>query len=163
LARRPGRSLDLFSVAADPPSYGLLPAIDAIVSAGNPDLLATHLRVRRWALDELAMPARLFRDVVVDLYRDDRFYEGTLMMVGRRVGPPNVAVPILAVVNPFNRDVPPPSTLRFLDRTLAPSKALLEYAGEPGVALQHVGVLVGREAHLTVWPRIVAWIHETAG
>jgi polyhydroxyalkanoate synthase len=160
LGRIPGAVLDWFSVAADPMSYGLLPALDALISAGDPDLSTTHMRVRRWTLDEFAMPARLFRDIVITLYRDDEFYGGALAIDEQHLGPDHMTMPILAVVNPINPDVPPWSTLRFLEQTHAPSCTVLNYAGEPGVALQHVGILVGRQAHATVWPRISGWLQE---
>lgn len=153
----PGTVLDWFSITADPMSYGLLPALDAVISTADPDLFTMHMRVRRWTLDEFAMPTRLFRDIVIDLYRDDRFHRATLVIGRHRPGPADMTAPILAVVNPLNPDVPPLSTLRFLKRTRA-SCSVMEYRGEPGVALQHVGILVGRRAHAILWPRIVAWI-----
>jgi polyhydroxyalkanoate synthase len=36
----------------------------------------------------------------------------------------------------------------------------MEYGGERGIALQHVGILVGRGAHAIMWPRITGWIEE---
>ncbi|MCW2239609.1 hypothetical protein [Azospirillum canadense] len=35
---------------------------------------------------------------------------------------------------------------------------MLHYTGDRGVALQHVGVLVGRSAHAIVWLAIHAWL-----
>jgi polyhydroxyalkanoate synthase len=35
---------------------------------------------------------------------------------------------------------------------------VLEYAGDVGVNLQHVGVLVGKSAHEQIWPAIFAWL-----
>jgi polyhydroxyalkanoate synthase len=155
----PGTVLNWFSITADPISYGLLPALDAVTSTADPDLFAMHMRVRRWTLDEFAMPARLFRDVVIDLYRDDRFHRATLVISERRRGPADMTAPILAIVNPLNPCVPPPSTLRFLECTRASSN-VMDYRGEPGVALQHVGILVGRRAHAITWPHIAGWIEE---
>jgi len=37
---------------------------------------------------------------------------------------------------------------------------IIAYPGETGVALQHLGPLIGREAHALVWPEIVSWIHS---
>jgi polyhydroxyalkanoate synthase subunit PhaC len=156
----PGTVLDWFSIIADPISYAFLPALDAVTSAADAELFTMHMRVRRWTFDEFAMPARLFRDVVVDLYRDDRFYRGALAMGRRHLSPADMTMPILAVVNPFNPDVPPLSTLAFLKRTHASSCSVTEYGGERGIALQHVGILVGRRAHAVIWPRITGWIRK---
>jgi polyhydroxyalkanoate synthase len=35
---------------------------------------------------------------------------------------------------------------------------VLEYGGDTGVVVQHLGVLVGRNAHRILWPRILAWL-----
>jgi polyhydroxyalkanoate synthase len=37
-------------------------------------------------------------------------------------------------------------------------KLVLYYEGDVGVNLQHVGVLVGRNAHARIWPAIFAWL-----
>jgi hypothetical protein len=39
-------------------------------------------------------------------------------------------------------------------------KTVLHYEGDVGVALQHVGPLVGRRAHALLWPRITQWITQ---
>ena len=41
-------------------------------------------------------------------------------------------------------------------------KQVLEYQGDVGVNLQHVGVLVGRSAHAAIWPAIFEWLGAPA-
>ena len=41
------------------------------------------------------------------------------------------------------------------EAAVSEDKLLLEYGGDVGVALQHVGVLVGRSAHRDLWPQIL--------
>ena len=38
------------------------------------------------------------------------------------------------------------------------SVRVIEYPGELGVCLQHLGILVGRHAQAHVWPEIVSWL-----
>jgi polyhydroxyalkanoate synthase len=35
---------------------------------------------------------------------------------------------------------------------------LIEYPGEIGVGLQHVGILAGRHAYARIWPTIISWL-----
>ena len=35
---------------------------------------------------------------------------------------------------------------------------VLEYPGEIGVGLQHLGILVGPQAYVRVWPEIISWL-----
>jgi len=51
------------------------------------------------------------------------------------------------------------SVLPFLHAVRSPERRLLWYEGDTGVALRHVGMLVGRSAHQRVWPEILRWIH----
>ncbi|MFL6047504.1 MAG: alpha/beta fold hydrolase [Propionibacteriaceae bacterium] len=157
----PGSFLNASSTAAAPKSYQVDRFLDFARSLWRPELIATHLRVQRWTLDEFALPAQLFEDVVERLYRRDELMAGTLD-VGGSQGPATLVTPMLNVINPRSALIPAQSVLPFHQAAASRTKALLHYHGDTGVALQHVGVLVGRNAHRTVWPRIFAWLHELA-
>lgn len=79
-------------------------------------------------------------------------------MLGRRIGPSCLDLPTLAVVNTADEVAPLASIEPLLEALPAKDVSVIKYAGETGVALQHLGVLVGREAYASVWPKILAWI-----
>ena len=70
--------------------------------------------------------------------------------------------PVLTVVAPHSRVVPPSAVLPVHASFGATDKQVLEYGGDTGVVVQHLGVLVGRNAHRTLWPRILAWLDSAA-
>lgn len=72
---------------------------------------AIHARVERWLLDEFALPGRLFDEVLEQLYRENRLVTGTLQTRDHRIGLDRLCSPVLAVVNPSGRVVPPASVL----------------------------------------------------
>ncbi len=152
----PGSFLDLASTTASPRSFLFERYLDLVTSLARSEL-AVHLRVQRWILDELAMPGRLLAEIVEHLYRGDRFMTGDLVIGGRRVGPDSLVTPMLSVVNPSSDVIPPSSVVPFHEAAASSVKELLLYPGDHGVALQHVGMLVGRTAHTRMWPRIIAW------
>jgi polyhydroxyalkanoate synthase subunit PhaC len=154
----PGSFLDVVSTLAAPVSFQLARYADLMLSLGDPTLLACHLRVQRWTLDEFPVPGRLFEDVVERLYRRDEFMAGTLAIAGRRVGPAALTAPLLTVVNPHSRVIPPSSILPVHESAASATKRLLRYRGDIGVAVQHVGVLVGRNAHRHLWPILLDWV-----
>jgi polyhydroxyalkanoate synthase len=118
-----------------------------------------HARIERWALDEVALPGKLVSEIVEWLYRENRFGRGVLEVGGQTIGPKNLAAPTLAVVNTADT-VAPIHSVSPIGEALGSEKfAILEYPGETGVALQHLGILVGREAHAQVWPKIIDWIN----
>jgi polyhydroxyalkanoate synthase len=151
----PGAFLDVVSATAAPREFASEPRIDRWRSLADPAALRTHLRVLRWASDELRMPGALFRDVVEQLYRDDAFARGTLRIAGEQVGPATLAAPLTTVYAPRSAVIPPSSVVPVHEAATSTDKLLLEYGGDVGVALQHVGVLVGRTAHRDLWPRIL--------
>jgi poly[(R)-3-hydroxyalkanoate] polymerase subunit PhaC len=48
--------------------------------------------------------------------------------------------------------------LPFIEAMPAESACVLEYPGEIGIGLQHLGILVGRQAYARVWPEIISWL-----
>jgi polyhydroxyalkanoate synthase len=158
----PGAFLDVVSATAAPREFASEPRIDRWRSLADPAALRTHLRVLRWASDEFRMPGALFRDVVEQLYRDDSFACGTLEIAGERVGPTTLRAPLTTVFAPRSAVIPPSSVVPVHEAAASRDKLLLEYGGDVGVALQHVGVLVGRSAHRDLWPRILDRLGATA-
>lgn len=156
----PGAFVARLATAAAPDAFVLQRWADLGVSAADPLALAIRARVERWLLDELAMPGQLFEEALEQLYREDRLASGTLEIGGRRAGLKELRSPVLAVVNPLGHVVPPDSVLAGLAALPAdlPRRVLSHDQAERGVALQHLGPLVGPEAHARLWPEILAWI-----
>ncbi|PMS29416.1 alpha/beta hydrolase [Paraburkholderia rhynchosiae] len=157
----PGSFLNLVCTSAAPDEFQWERWQDVALSSSDPLALWLHLRVERWTHDEFALPGRLFAEVVEYLYREDRFSRGTLNIDGRLAAPAHISVPVLAVFNPRSRIVPAVSIVPFIGALAMHTDAqALRYEGDTGVALQHVGVLVGRNAHLRLWPVILDWIRQ---
>ncbi|WP_166869913.1 PHA synthase subunit PhaC [Massilia mucilaginosa] len=168
LPSEPGRPLAgsllsaIFANAA-PGAFYLAPAVDAAASAPFPGLLATHLRVQRWTLDELPMARALFDESVGLLFAQNSFMRGDLVLNGKRLDPGQVRAPLLSLYRPLSALAPPDTVLGFHDAAGSAHKVLLPYLGDVGVAIGHVGPLVGSSAHVLVWPRVFGWLDQLAG
>jgi polyhydroxyalkanoate synthase len=156
----PGSFLNVVSVASAPSEFQWQRLMDFSVCASNREAFATHMRVERWMHDEFPLPGRLFTEIVELLYRNDRLMQGRLCVAGRQVGPRDLKVPLLCVVDPRSTIIPPKSIIPFHEAAAASAKKLLLYGGDVGVAVQHVGVLVGASAHAHIWPAIFEWLSE---
>lgn len=154
----PGSLLSYASTLAAPDTFVWSRLMDAAMSIGDLQALDVHARVERWALDEAPLPGRLVHQIAEWLYREDRFCRGALSVLGRTIGPSCLDVPVLAVVNTADEVAPLASIEPFLDALPAKDVTLTKYPGEIGVALQHLGILVGREAYARIWPDIIAWL-----
>jgi polyhydroxyalkanoate synthase len=150
----PGSLLDMASTAGAPGEFIAGRWQDAAASFLDWGALSIHQRVIRWTLDEFAQPPRLFAETVELLYRGDAFARGTLRLADRPVSPAGLAVlPIAVLIDETSRLVPPASALGPLS-----NPDVYFYEPEVGVALQHVGPLVGRRAHRELWPRLADWM-----
>jgi polyhydroxyalkanoate synthase len=156
----PGSFLSAASLAAAPDTFGAARLTDALASFADPAAWRTHLQVERWALDEFALPRRLVAELAIRIVREDRFARGTLRIGRRSAAPSRLAAPLLCVVDPRCRLVPPAAVLPLVEAAGSRDKTVLHYEGDVGVSLQHVGPLVGRRAHALLWPRILDWIER---
>jgi polyhydroxyalkanoate synthase len=109
-------------------------------------------------LDEMPLTRPLFEELVEYLYRGNRFMNGRLKIGGRRARPDQVVAPLLSVVDKQCNVVPPEAILPFHHEARSDDQQLLWYQGDAGVALRHVGPLIGRNAHQSLWPQIIRWM-----
>jgi polyhydroxyalkanoate synthase len=154
----PGVFLNTMSAMAEPQAFQWERWADRWLSLGDPQAMATHMQVERWSHDEFALPGKLFTDLVESLYRRDQLMQGELQIGDRRVGPRDLVKPLLSVVDPRSRLIPPSAVLPFHEAAASTDKQVLYYEGDIGVNLQHVGVLVGRSAHARIWPAVFDWL-----
>src|SRR5262249_47069457 len=132
--------------------------MDAAMSISAPLAMEIHARVERWALDEVPLPGKLVHQIVQWLYRENRLCRGTLKVSEIVVGPSSLSVPALAIVTTADEVAPLASVEPFNDATPAMGVRIIQYPGEVGIGLQHLGILVGRQARAHVWPEIISWI-----
>ncbi|WP_306393007.1 alpha/beta fold hydrolase [Telluria beijingensis] len=158
----PGVYLNMMSALAEPQAFGWERIADRWLSLLDPKALATHMRVERWTHDEFPLPGRLFTEIVESLYRNDEFMQGTLDIGGRTIGPRDLRAPLVSVVDFRSKVIPPDAVLPFHEATGSERRQVFSYQGDVGVNLQHVGVLVGRSAHATIWPAIFDWLGAPA-
>jgi polyhydroxyalkanoate synthase len=154
----PGSILSLTSAAASPATFIRSRFMDAVLSFADRTALDIHARVERWALDEVALPGKLVSEIVEWLYRENRFCRGILNVEGQAIGPKNLSAPALAVVNMADLVAPLHSVSPIVVALGHEKLRVIEYPGERGVCLQHLGILIGRHAHAQVWPQIINWI-----
>lgn len=156
----PGSLLSQISALASPDTFIWSRLTDAALNATDARAMDIHARVERWALDEVPLPGRLVHQIIQGLYRENRLCRETLKVGQTRVGPSRLSVPTLAVVNTADDVAPFASVRPFIAAMPTKDARIIEYEGEPGVGLQHLGVLIGRQAHARIWPEIISWLNS---
>jgi polyhydroxyalkanoate synthase subunit PhaC len=154
----PGSLLSQLSTLASPSTFIWSRLVDAALSIADPAAMHIHARVERWALDEVPLPGRLVGEILQLLYRENRLCRGTLSVRNRVVGPRSLRLPTLAVVNTADEIAPPTSIIPFINAVPGQKVHVIEHAGEIGVGLQHLAILVGRQTYARTWPEIISWL-----
>ena len=156
----PGSLLSQMSALASPSTFIWSRLMDAALSVSDYHAIEIHARIERWALDEVALPGKLVHQIIEWLYRENRFFHGTLKIGDIPVSPSTLSAPTLAIVNTTDEVAPLTSVKPFADAMPARRVRIIEYPGEAGVCLQHLAILVGREARMKVWPNIIYWLNS---
>jgi len=156
----PGSLLSYIAALAAPSTFIWSRLLDAALSIPDSEALEIHALVERWSLDEVALPGKLVHEIMQWLFRENRFCRGNLQVCGTAVGPSNLSVPTLAVVNTADEIAPMTSIKPCIDAAPVTDVRIIKYPGETGVGLQHLGILVGRQAHARVWPEIIGWLNK---
>jgi len=156
----PGSLLSHMSALASPDTFVWSRLKDAMLSATDGHAMEIHARVERWALDEVPLPGKLVHQIIEWLYRENRLCRGTLRIGETDVGPSRLSAPMLAIVNTNDAVAPLASLKPFTEAMPTGDVRIIEYPGEVGVSLQHLGILIGREAQAQVWPEIISWINS---
>lgn len=154
----PGSMLSEFCAYAAPEIFVWSRFNDAARCMADPGAMDIHLRVERWAFDEVALSGRLVDEILQWLYRENRLYLGTLPIGGRLIGPSKIACPLLAVVTAADDVACIESVAPFIAAIPAADARVVTYPGEAGACLQHLGILAGPEAYARIWPQITAWL-----
>ncbi len=154
----PGSMLNLVTLIASPIIFGILRWTDRLQSMTDEEAFRTHICVERWILDEAPIARHLFEDVVESLYRNDLLFRNQLKFSGKLASLANVRAPVLGVIDESCTIVPPRSFLPAVEGMRSKEKRVLWYEGDCGVAIRHVGPLVGRSSHRRIWPKISQWI-----
>jgi polyhydroxyalkanoate synthase len=153
----PGSILSHASALASPHTFIWSRLIDAMLSVGDPLAMEIHARVERWALDEVPLPGKLVHQIIDWLYRENRFCREKLKIHEKFVGPHGLSTPTLVVINTADQIASFASLIPFTEKMTTKTQ-IIQYPGEVGVCLQHLGILVGRQAQATIWPDILSWI-----
>ena len=155
---RTGSLLSQLSALASPETFVWSRLLDATLSSADPLAWEIHVRVERWALDEVPLPGMLVHQMLEWLYRENRLCRGNLQ---HRPEDHRAILPVASHAcgrQHGGRDRAPGIGQALCDAMPGPDVRVLEFPGEVGVGLQHLAILVGPQAYARVWPEIISWL-----
>ncbi|HZP45856.1 MAG TPA: alpha/beta fold hydrolase [Candidatus Binataceae bacterium] len=106
----------------------------------------------RWMMSDVPIAGRLFRQLVIDLFKRNALARGEFRLGGQKVDLRRVSCPLLNVVAEHDDVVHPRSSLGLLEHVGSTDKANVTFP------VGHLGAVVSGGAMRKLWPQIGAWL-----
>ena len=124
-------------------------------SDGDPAAIAHYLRMERWLAERPDHPEEAARQLLVEIYHENRLFRGAFRLDGRTVDLASLAAPTLGILG-LRDHIVPPACARALGPLIGP--LWRECALDAG----HVGVFVSRRARGAAAAAIGGFLRDQA-
>ncbi|MEA2624295.1 MAG: poly[(R)-3-hydroxyalkanoate] polymerase subunit PhaC [Candidatus Binatota bacterium] len=114
----------------------------------------TFALIERWMASDVPLAGKLFRELAIDVFRENRLARNELAVGGRVVDVREIRCPLLNVIGEFDEVVPPSSSLPFADAVGSEDKRTLTFR------TGHIGPAASASAIRKLWPAIGGWLAE---
>ncbi len=118
----------------------------------NPKIVESWHAMNTWVADNIPMAGGAFRQLIVDLYRNDSLLQGTWKVRGETVDLSRLRANLLTVIAKDDHITPPCQSESVLSRVGSMDKEAFRVSGG------HIGIMAGSEAARKTWPHIDAWL-----
>jgi polyhydroxyalkanoate synthase subunit PhaC len=105
-----------------------------------------------WVTDNVPLAGGVFRQLIVDLYRNDRLMRGEMVIRGERVDLARIRANLLTVIAQGDHITPSCQSEPIMSKVGSVDKELFAVAGG------HIGIMAGSGASKHTWPHINAWL-----
>jgi polyhydroxyalkanoate synthase len=106
----------------------------------------------RWVNEGVPFPSAAYRQWITQFYQGNQLARGTLSIAGQRVRLEHIRCPLLNVAAAADQIAPRPTTSAIVRRVASADTEELVLSGG------HVGIVVGRAASTTLWPKVADWL-----
>jgi len=118
----------------------------------DPRVVESWHAMNTWVTDNVPLAGGAFRQLIVDLYRNDRLMRGELVIRGERVDVGKIRANLLTVIAEGDHITPDVNPSPSWPRSAAKDKELFRIAGG------HIGIMAGSGASKYTWPHIDTWL-----
>lgn len=118
----------------------------------NPQVMEAWHAMNTWVTDNISLAGGVFRQLIVDLYRNDRLMQGTMMIRGERVDLSRLRANLLTVIAEADHITPPCQSESVIAKVGSTDKTMMRIPGG------HIGIMAGSGASKRTWPHIDEWL-----
>jgi polyhydroxyalkanoate synthase len=118
----------------------------------DPKVVEAWHAMNTWVTDNIPMAGATFRQLVVDLYRNDRLMKGEWVLRGERVDVGKIRANLLTVIAEGDHITPPCQSRTIMGKVSSKDKELFSVPGG------HIGIMAGSGASKVTWPHLEGWL-----
>jgi polyhydroxyalkanoate synthase len=148
----PGELLDYGAKALKPVENYINNYVRLWENLDNPTLVESWHAMHTWVNDLIPMAGATYRQLITELYRENRLFQGRLRLRGERVELSRIRANVLNVIAESDHITPPCQSETVLPKFGSQDKQVLKLPGG------HIGLMAGSSAIKGTWPHIEAWL-----
>jgi polyhydroxyalkanoate synthase len=148
----PGEMIDYGAKALKPVENYVVNYLKLWDNIDNPQVIEAWQAMNTWVTDNIPLAGGVFRQLIVDLYRNDRLMQGQMMIRGERVDLSRLRANLLTVIAEGDHITPPCQSKAILSKVSSKDKELFSVPGG------HIGIMAGSGANKRTWPKIDNWL-----
>ena len=148
----PGEMIDYGAKALKPVENYIGNYIKLWDNLDDPRAVESWHAMNTWVTDNIPMAGAAFRQLIVEMYRNNRLMKGELVIRGQRVDLGRIHANLFTVIAEGDHITPPCQSAAILSKVSSGDKELFRVPGG------HIGIMAGSAAHKRTWPHIDAWL-----
>ncbi len=148
----PGEMIDYGAKALKPVENYIGNYVKLWDNLDDPQVVEAWHAMNTWVTDNVPLAGGVFRQLIVDLYRNDRLMRGELMIRGERVDVSRIKANLLTVIAEGDHITPGCQSESIMSKVSSEDKELFRIAGG------HIGIMAGSGAAKYTWPHINGWL-----
>jgi polyhydroxyalkanoate synthase len=148
----PGEMIDYGAKALKPVENYITNYCKLWDNLDDPHIVESWHAMNTWVTDNIPMAGAAFRQLIVDLYQNDRLMKGEMVIRGERVDLSRVRANLLTVIAGGDHLTPACQSEGIIDSVASRDKELYQIPGG------HIGIMAGSGAHKRTWPHIGDWL-----
>ena len=118
----------------------------------NPRAVEAWHAMNTWVTDLIDMSGAVYRQLIMDLYRENRLIEGKMVLRGEHVDLSRIRANLLNVIALADHISPPCQSESIMTKVSSQDQHLLKVKGG------HIGMMAGSGAQKFTWPHIEEWL-----
>jgi polyhydroxyalkanoate synthase subunit PhaC len=148
----PGEMIDYGAKALKPVENYIGSYLTLWDNLDNPRIVESWHAMNTWVTDIIPMAGASYRQLIKELYQENRLITGNLLIRGERVDLSNIRANLLNVIALADHISPPCQSESIMEKVSSKDQQLLKINGG------HIGMMAGSTAAKRTWPQINEWL-----